>query len=165
MSSLLVASIRNNWIYMLGNCFASHRPLAERIIGWICHKLDILLFYRLFSGSELLSYGNRAWFRYRFSLSNNDKESFSSTRDLTRRPNQAKCLLRGLTPTANKWTLHASWFPRKGDNRKGPGGSTSPWNYGSCWLEKKAAQPCLTSRRLNESLKLIKIILFPNIVH
>ena len=111
------------------------------------------------------SYGNRAWFRYLFSLSNNDKESFSSTRDLTRRLNQAKCLLHGLTPTASKWTLHASWFPRRGDNRNGPGGSTSPWNYGSCWLEKKAAQPCPTSRRLNESLKLIKIILFPNIVH
>ena len=76
--------------------------LAERILGWIYHKLDILLFYRLFSGSELLSYGNRAWFRYRFSLFNNDKESFSSTRDLTRRPNQAKCLLHGLTPTASK---------------------------------------------------------------
>ena len=30
------------------------------------------------------------------------KESFSSTRDLTRRPNQAKRLLRGLTPTASK---------------------------------------------------------------
>ena len=48
------------------------------------------------------SYGNRAWFRYLFSLSNNDKESFSSTRDLTRRLNQAKCLLHGLTPTASK---------------------------------------------------------------
>ena len=41
----------------LGNCFLSRRPLAERILGWICHKLDILRFYRLFSGSELLLYG------------------------------------------------------------------------------------------------------------
>ena len=41
----------------LGNCFLSRRPMAERILGWICHKLDILRFYRLFSGSELLPYG------------------------------------------------------------------------------------------------------------
>ena len=41
----------------LGNRFLSRRPLAERILGWICHKLDILRFYRLFSGSELLPYG------------------------------------------------------------------------------------------------------------
>ena len=41
----------------LGNCFLSSLPLAERILGWICHKLDILRFYRLFSGSELLPYG------------------------------------------------------------------------------------------------------------
>ena len=41
----------------LGNCFLSRRPLAEMILGWICHKLDILRFYRLFFGSELLPYG------------------------------------------------------------------------------------------------------------
>ena len=151
---------------MLGNCFASHRPLAERIIGWICHKLDILLFYRLFSGSELLSYGNRAWFRYLFSLSNNDKESFSSTRDLTRRPNQAKCLLHGLTrqqPASEHFTLLGF---RVGvtivialvDLHLREIMDLAGW-------KKKAAQPCPTSRRLNESLKLIKIILFPNIVH
>ena len=39
------------------NCFLSQRSLAERILGWICHKLDILRFYRLFSGLELLPYG------------------------------------------------------------------------------------------------------------
>ena len=43
----------------LGSCFLSRRPLAERILGWICHKLDILRFYRLFSGSELLPYGTK----------------------------------------------------------------------------------------------------------
>ena len=111
---------------MLGNCFLSHCPLSERIFGWIYHALDILLFYRPFSGSELLPYGNRAWVRYRFSPSNNDRESFSSIRDLAGCPNQAKCLLRGLTPTASKKTLHASWFPRRGGNLNGPGGSTSP---------------------------------------
>ena len=41
-------------------------PLEERILGWIYHKLDILLFCRPFSGSELLPYGNRAWFKYLF---------------------------------------------------------------------------------------------------
>ena len=41
----------------LGNCFLSQRPLAEKILGWICHKLDILRFYRLFSGLELSPYG------------------------------------------------------------------------------------------------------------
>ena len=41
----------------LGNRFLSRRPLAERILGWICHKLDILRFCRLFSGSELLPNG------------------------------------------------------------------------------------------------------------
>ena len=40
-------------------------------------------------------------------------------------PNQAKCLLRSLTPTARKWTLHTSWFPCRGGNLNGPGGSTS----------------------------------------
>ena len=64
-------------------------PLAERILGWIYHKLDILLFCRPFSGSELLPYGNRAWFKYLFSPSHNDRESFSSMRDLTGCPNQA----------------------------------------------------------------------------
>ena len=41
----------------LGNCSLSRRPLAEGILDWICHKLDILRFYRLFSGSESLPYG------------------------------------------------------------------------------------------------------------
>ena len=41
----------------LGNYSLSRRPLADRVVGWICHKLDILRFYRLFSGSELLPYG------------------------------------------------------------------------------------------------------------
>ena len=99
--------------------------LAERILGWIYHKLDILLFYRPFSGSELLPYGKRAWFKYLFLPSNNDRESFSSMCDLTGCPNQAKCLLRSLTPTTRKWTLHASWFLRRGGNLNGPGGSTS----------------------------------------
>ena len=119
-------------IYMLGNWFLSHRPLAERILSWICHKLDILLFYRPFSGSGLLPYANRAWFRYLFSPSNNRRKSISSMRDLTACPNLAKCLLRGLTPTASKWTLHTSWFPRRGGNLNGPSGSTSPgWKGGA----------------------------------
>ena len=100
-------------------------PLAERILGWIYHKLDILLFCRPFSGSELLPYGNRAWSKYLFSPSHNDRESFSSMCDLTGCPNQAKCLLCTLTPTARKWTLHASWFPRRDGNLNGPGGFTS----------------------------------------
>ena len=80
MSSLLVVSMRK--IHVLGNCFLSQRPLAERILDWIYDKLDILLFYRPFSGSELLPYGNKAWFRYLFSPSSNDMESFSSIHDL-----------------------------------------------------------------------------------
>ena len=26
----------------LGNCSLSRRPLADRVFGWICHKLDTL---------------------------------------------------------------------------------------------------------------------------
>ena len=29
---------------MLGNCFASHRSLAERIIGWICHNINWIFY-------------------------------------------------------------------------------------------------------------------------
>ena len=68
----------------------------------------------------------RAWFKYLFSPSNNDSESCFSIRDLTGCLNQANCLLHSLTPTARKCTLHASWFPRRGGNLNGPGGSTSP---------------------------------------
>ena len=68
----------------------------------------------------------RAWFKYLFSPSNNDSESCFSIRDLTGCLYKANCLLHSLTPTARKWTLHASWFPRRGGNLNGPGGSTSP---------------------------------------
>ena len=48
---------------MPGNCFLSPR---WQILGWVCHNVDIFLFYRPFPGSELLSYGNSAWFGYLF---------------------------------------------------------------------------------------------------
>ena len=48
---------------MPGNCFLSPR---WQILGWVCHNVDIFLFYRPFSGSELLSYRNSAWFGYLF---------------------------------------------------------------------------------------------------
>ena len=50
-------------IHVPGNCFLSPR---WQILGWVCHNVDIFLFYRPFSGSELLSYGNSAWFGYLF---------------------------------------------------------------------------------------------------
>ena len=68
--------------------------LAERILGWIYHKLNWIFYCsvdRSLAGSELLPYGNRAWSKYLFSPSHNDRESFSSMRDLTGCPNQAKC--------------------------------------------------------------------------
>ena len=68
----------------------------------------------------------RAWFKYLFSPSNNDSESCFSIRGFTGCLNQANCLLHSLTPTARKWTLHASRFPRRDGNLNGPGGSTSP---------------------------------------
>ena len=68
------------------DCFLSHHPLAVEILGWICNNVDILLFYRPFSSSELLSFGI----------------------GLGLVPIQARCLLRSLTPTASEWTLHAS---------------------------------------------------------
>lgn len=53
----IVGGLHKEQSTCLGNCLLSSRPLAERIFGWICHKFDILRFYRLFSGSELLPYG------------------------------------------------------------------------------------------------------------
>ena len=149
-------------IYMLGNCFLSHRPLAERIFSWICHKLDILLFYRPFSGSELLPYANRAWFRYLFSPSKKGKVSM---RDLTGCPNLAKCLLCGLTPTASKWALHVYGFPRRGGNLNGPRGSTSPgWKGGAQPLpyfsSKEVVNPAGVSTNLVTWDKALVIYLF-----
>ena len=51
MSSLLVAYIKKNphaW-----ELFLSPR---WQILGWVCHNVDIFLFYRPFSGSELFGY-------------------------------------------------------------------------------------------------------------
>ena len=70
---------------------------AGSIINWIFYCS-----YRPFSDSELLPYGKRIWFKYLFSPSNNDRESFSSMCDLTGCPNQAKCLLVGLHLWAGK---------------------------------------------------------------
>ena len=53
----IAGGLHNEQSTCLGNCSLSRCPLTERIFGWICHKLDILRFYRLFSGSELLPYG------------------------------------------------------------------------------------------------------------
>ena len=62
----LIACGLHKKIHKPGNCFLSHHPFTEEILGWICHNVDILPFYRPFSGSELLPYGTRAWFRYPF---------------------------------------------------------------------------------------------------
>ena len=63
-------------------------------------------------------------------------------RDLTGCPNQAKCLLRSLTPTARKWTLHA--HPSLGFLV----GVANSMTLGGLHLGsgKEAAQPCPTSR-------------------
>ena len=62
----LIACGLHKKIHKPGNCFLSHHPLTEEILGWICHNVDVLLFYRPFSSSELLPYGTRAWFGYPF---------------------------------------------------------------------------------------------------
>ena len=49
---------------MPGNCFLS--PRWQTLSCWVCHNVDIFLFHGPFSGSELLSYGNSAWFGYLF---------------------------------------------------------------------------------------------------
>lgn len=62
----LIACGLHKKIHKPGNCFLSHHSFAQEILGWICHNVDILLFYQPFSGSELLPYGTRAWFGYPF---------------------------------------------------------------------------------------------------
>ena len=121
--------------------------VAEVILGWICHNVDMFLFYRPFSCSEVLCYGNRTWFGYLF-------RPLTTIGKVSRRcmtshaaPKQAKCLLRSLTPTASQWSPHASWFPHS--NLNGSGGSTSLWNYGSCWPKRSdIALPYITLKEV-----------------
>ena len=116
MSSLLAASIMNN-----PHARWQRGSSAGSIINWIFYCSDPSTVLWL----GVIALWEKGWFKYLFSPTNNDRGSFSSMCDLKGCPNEAKCLLCTLTPTARKWTLYASWFPRRGGNLNGPRGSTS----------------------------------------
>ena len=62
----------------LGNCFLSRRPLAEMILGWICHKLDIYGSIDCSLARSCCLMGrNTAWFKYLFSPSKNQEVNTS----------------------------------------------------------------------------------------
>ena len=131
MSSLLAASIINN-----PHARWQRGSSAGSIINWIFYCS-----YRPFSGSELLPYGKRVWFKYLFSPSNNDRESFSSMCDLTlsarTRPSVYSVALRQ-QPESEHFTLSLGFLV---------GVAISMALVGlHLWAGKEAAQPCPTSR-------------------